>query len=201
MKKILPFFSYLFHPIFIPVYGTLVYFLFDENYFNSQQKQLILLQIGIITIFIPISFYFLLKSFGKIDSVMVSNLSQRKLPLIIQIGLLFTLIQKSITLDQIPELYYYFLGGLISAFLALIFLFGKIKISIHMIGISTLTAFVIGLSFHNHINIVNTVVFLIVMNGVIAASRLEMKAHNNKELIVGFLSGLLPQMVLLYFWL
>ncbi len=121
MKKILPFFSYLFHPIFIPVYGTLFYFLFDENYFDGQQKLLILLQIGIITIFIPISFYFLLKSFGKVDSMMVSDLSQRKIPLIIQIGLLFTLIQKSITLDQIPELYYYFLGGLISTFLALFF--------------------------------------------------------------------------------
>ncbi len=70
-----------------------------------------------------------------------------------------------------------------------------------MIGISTLTLLSSGLSLHNQINIVNTIAFLILMNGVMAASRLEMKAHNNKELIIGFFSGLLPQMALFYFWL
>ena len=201
MKKILPFFSYLFHPLFIPVYGTLFYFLFDTNYFNGQQKYLILIQITIITVFIPISFYFLLRSFGKVDSVMVSELSQRKIPLIIQAVLIITLIQKSITLDQIPELYYFFLGGLISTLLALGFLFCKIKVSIHMIGISTLTAFVIGLSINNQINIINTIAFLILMNGVVASSRLMMKAHSNKELVLGFFSGMIPQLMLWYFWL
>jgi hypothetical protein len=84
---------------------------------------------------------------------------------------------------------------------ALIFLFCKIKASIHMIGISTLTAFVIGLSIHNQIDIISTITFLILMNGVVASSRLAMKAHSNKELIIGFFSGLLPQMALLVFWL
>ncbi len=201
MKKILPFFSYLYHPLFIPVYGTLFYFLFDENYLDAQQKQLVLLQIAIITVLIPISFYFLLKSFGKVDSVMVSDLSQRKIPLMIQIGLLLMLIQKSITIDNFEELYFFFLGGVISAFLALLFLFLKTKISIHMIGISALTSFVVGLSLHNQINIVNTIAFLLLMNGVVAASRLEMKAHDYKELYLGFFVGLLPQAALLYFWL
>jgi hypothetical protein len=201
LKKILPFFSYLFHPLFIPVYGTLFYFLFDDNYFDGQQKYLILLQIAIITIFIPISFFFLLRSFGRLDSVMVSELSQRKIPLIIQGVLILMLIQKSITIDLIPELYFFFLAGFISTLLALIFLFCKIKASIHMIGISTLTAFVIGLSIHNQIDIISTITFLILMNGVVASSRLAMKAHSNKELIIGFFSGLLPQMALLVFWL
>ncbi|MET0760049.1 MAG: hypothetical protein ABWZ56_06490 [Flavobacterium sp.] len=201
MKKILPFFSYLFHPIFIPVFGTLGYFLFNENYFDTEQKFLILLQIVLITIFIPISFFFLLRSLGKVDSVMVSELSQRKIPLIIQAILILILIQKSITIDRIPELYFFFLGGLISTLLALIFLFFKIKASIHMIGISTLTAFVIGLSFHNQINIISTIVFLILMNGFVASSRLTMNAHSNKELVIGFFSGMMPQVVLWYLWL
>ena len=201
MKKILPFFSYLFHPLFIPVYGTLFYFLFGGGYFNNPQKYLILIQITIITIFIPISFYFLLRSFGKVDSVMVSELSQRKIPLIVQAVLIITLIQKSITLDQIPELYYFFLGGLISTLLALGFLFGKIKASIHMIGISSLTVFVFGLSLHSQVNIINTIAFLILMNGVVASSRLKMEAHNNKELVIGFFSGMIPQLGFWYFWL
>lgn len=201
MKKTLPFFSYLFHPIFIPVFATLFYFLFNESYFNDQQKLLIVLQIVIVTIFIPISFFFLLRSLGKIDDIMVSELSQRKIPLMIQAVLIVTIIQKSITLETIPELYFFFLGGLASTIAALIFLLCKIKVSLHMIGISTLTAFVIGLSFHTQTNIIYTIAFLIFMNGIVASSRLAMKAHTHQELALGFLSGVLPQVVLWYFWL
>lgn len=201
MKKTLTFFSYLFHPIFIPVFATLLYFMFNESYFNDQQKILIVLQIVIVTIFIPISFFFLLRSLGKIDNIMVSELSQRKFPLMIQAVLIITLIQKSITLETIPELYFFFLGCLASTIMALIFLLCKMKVSLHMIGISTLTAFVIGLSFHTQTNIIYTIAFLIFMNGIVASSRLAMKAHTHQELVLGFFSGMLPQVVLWYFWL
>lgn len=138
---------------------------------------------------------------GKVDSVMVSELSQRKIPLIIQAVLIGILIQKSITIDAIPELFFFFLGGLISTLLALVFLFAKIKASIHMIGISTLTSFVIGLSIHFQIKTLVFIAFLILMNGVIAASRLEMKAHTYKELAIGFSIGLLSQILFWCFWL
>ena len=201
MKKILPSFSYLFHPIFIPLFGTIFYLFFTPNYFEFNQKYLILLQVLLITIFIPISFFYLLKAIGKVDSMMVSELSQRKIPLIIQAFLIYTLIQKSITLDRIPELFFFFFGGLLSTLLTLILLFGKIKASIHMIGISSLTAFVVGLSLHNQINFMYYIAFLILMNGVVASSRLEMKAHTNMELAIGFFVGLLPQLALYFFWL
>ncbi len=185
----------------MPVFGTLFYFLFSNYYFTEQQKYLILLQISIITILIPISFYYLLRSFGKVDTVMVSQLSQRKIPLLLQAILIFLLITKSITAEVIPELYYYFLGGLISTFLLLILLILKIKASIHMVGISTLTVFVIALSYHYHSNAIYTIAILVAMNGLVASSRLEMQAHTNKELVIGFFSGMLPQIILTYFWL
>jgi hypothetical protein len=185
----------------VPVFGTLFYFLYGNSYFNSDQKQLILLQISIITVFIPFSFLYLLRSFGKVDSVMVYQLAQRKIPLVLQAILLLLLIKRSITIELIPELYFYFLGGLISTLVLLVLLFLKIKASIHMVGISTLTAFVIGLSLHSQINAIYVVSLLVVMNGFVASSRLELQAHTNKELLFGFFSGLLPQLFLLYFWL
>ena len=201
MKKILPLFSYLFHPILIPLFGTLLYLNFNENYFEVQQKLLMIIQVSIITILLPISFYFLLKTYKKVDSIMLALPSQRKLPLMIQIALIFILIQKSITIDAIPELYFFFLGGLISATIALLLLFRKLKASLHMIGISTITAFCIGLSFHNRINMIYPISFLILLNGFLFNSRLEMKAHTIKELVIGFLIGLLPQLLLWQFWL
>lgn len=201
LKKILPVFSYLFHPIFIPIFGTLLYLLYGENYFALQQQRLILFQMLLITVLIPISFFYLLKTLGKVDSVMVSNLSQRKIPLLIQLLLIFILLKKSITLALFPELFFFLLGGFISTFLTLILLFAKIKISIHMIGISALTVFAIGVSLLYQTNILFLISFLILMNGMVAASRLQMKAHTTVELVLGFIIGLLPQLALGWFWL
>ncbi|HMK07043.1 MAG TPA: hypothetical protein VK476_05895 [Flavobacterium sp.] len=201
MNKILPLFSYVFHPILIPLFGTLLYLTYNENYFEDQQKILILAQVSIITILLPIAFYFLLKTYKKVDSIMIASPSQRKLPLMIQIVLIFILIQKSITVDLIPELHFFFWGGLISAATAFLLLHANLKVSLHMIGISAITAFSIGLCFHNRINMIYPITFLISLNGFVANSRIEMKAHSIKELIIGFWIGLLPQLMLWYFWL
>lgn len=165
------------------------------------QEALLFLQIFIVTILLPIAFYFLLKSFGKVDSVMLSEIAQRKMPLLLQIFLFAILITRSVTVEFFPGLYHFFLGGLISSILAFGALFRKIKVSLHMIGISALTFFIIGLSYHNQVNCINTLIFFTVMNGFVASSRLAMKAHTGSELLYGFLSGSIPQIGLFYFWL
>ncbi len=201
MKKILPFFSYLFHPIFIPLLGTVFYVMLDGQYFTKLQYLILFLQIIIITFLLPIAFFYLLRTFGKIDSIMLSDIAHRKIPLLLQMMLFTILIEKSITIDRFPSLYFFFLGGLFSTLAAFLLLYAKIKASIHMIGMSALTVFIIGLSLKNEINTINLVTFFVIMNGLVASSRLAMKAHTNTELLIGFLCGALPQLTLLYFWL
>jgi hypothetical protein len=201
LKKILPFFSYAFHPIFIPLLGTVFYVSLEEKYFTLPHYLILFLQIIIITFLLPIAFFYLLRTFGKIENVMLTDISQRKIPLLLQIMLFAVLIEKSITIDRFPSLYFFFVGGLLSTIIAFLLLYVKFKASIHMIGISSLTVFIIGLSIHNQVNTINTVTFFVLMNGLVASSRLVMKAHLNKELLVGFLCGLIPQSLLLYFWL
>jgi hypothetical protein len=201
LKKFLPFFSYAFHPIFIPLLGTVFFVLLDARYLTLAQYLILFLQIIIITFLLPIAFFYLLRTFGKIDSIMLSDISHRKIPLLLHIVLLSILIQKSITVDRFPSLYFFFLGGIISAIFAFLLLYAKIKASIHMIGISALSVFIIGLSLKNEINTINLVAFFIILNGLVASSRLVMKAHTNKELLIGFLCGTLPQIGLLFVWL
>lgn len=201
MRKILPLFSYLFHPVFIPVFGTLAYFFWGKNYFEPAQQILIVLQIVIITILIPIAFIYLLKTLGKVDSIMIADLSQRKIPLVIQMVLMLVLLRQSITIDRIPELFFFFAGGIVSALLTLILLFAKVKASLHMMGISALTVFTMALSIYNQVNLINVVAILLLANGLVAASRLEMKAHTGTELVIGFFLGIIPQLLLLYCWL
>lgn len=132
---------------------------------------------------------------------MLSDISQRKIPLLLQIMLFGVLIEKSITCDRFPSLFFFFTGGLLTTVFAFLLLFAKIKASIHMIGISSLTVFIIGLSIHNQTNTVMLVAFIMILNGLVASSRLVMEAHSKKELLIGFLCGVIPQTALLYFWL
>lgn len=201
MKKLLPFASYLFHPLFISLYAALIYFAATKNFYVSSEIFLYLIQIVIITILIPITLFFLLLSLGKIDSIMVEDLGQRRIPLLINASLLLLLIHKSITISNLPQLYYFFLGGAISTIIALIAIYLQTKISLHMIGITSLTSFIFGMSIHTQTNLTYTFAFFVVAIGWVASSRLVLKAHTIKELSLGFITGLVPQLILWRFWL
>lgn len=200
-KKLFPFFSYVFHPVFIPIYATLFYLFSNQSYFLNKEKYLVLLEVSIITFVIPILFFFLLRLTGKITSVMVPELSERKFPLVIQCFLLILLVKKSITLERYPELHFFMLGALSSTLIALILLFANKKASLHMTGLSALTFFVFGLSMHHQTPNTGLIILLVLMNGLVASSRLIMKAHTLQELVIGVLLGSIPQILLLFLWL
>lgn len=201
MKKFLSFFSYVFHPVFISVYAVLLYFLLTERYHPYQEFFLILIQVIILTILIPLSLFYFLMTLGKANSFMLSDISQRKIPILANIILLYILIDQSITADRIPELYFFFFGALVSSILIFLFIYIKLKASIHMVGIGALAVFIIGFSLHTQTNHIFLVAFFLLMVGLVATSRLSMKAHTNRELTAGFLTGVLPQIGLFYFWL
>ena len=201
MKKILPLFSYLFHPLFISVYAVILFFLYGKHTFTYEEVYLVIIQIVIITIFIPVTVYYLLLSLNFVDSIMLAHKNQRRLPLLIHAVLLLILIRKSITMEYFPILYFFFLASLISTFLAFLFLFTKYKVSLHQLAISSFTVFVVAISLHFNVRMLEVIIPLIICNGLVASSRLVMKAHTNTELILGGLIGAIPQIGLLYFWL
>ena len=201
MKKILSFFSYVFHPMFISVYAVLLYFFLTDRYHPYQELFLIMVQIIILTILIPISMFYFLMTLGKANSLMLSEITQRKIPLAINAFLLYILITQSIREEVIPELYFFFFGALASTIITFLLIFVNLKASIHMIGISSITVFIIGFSLHTQVNHIYLVATFLLLTGIVATSRLSMKAHDGKELIAGFLVGVLPQIGLLSFWL
>ena len=70
--------------------GTVFYIFYGENYFAQENFALLLFQVIIITFFLPLAFFYLLKTVGKVDTVMISDVSQRKMPLLLQIILTFS---------------------------------------------------------------------------------------------------------------
>lgn len=201
LKKIITFFSYAFHPIFIPLMATLFYFYYNATSFDLKEIAFVLLQILILTIIVPVILYLVLRALKQIDSVMAYELEQRKLPLVLQCFLMILLIKKTITIEYYLELHFFFLGALLSTLITLLLLFAKIKASIHMLAFSSLTIFIIGLQLQHPQGFSIVVPTFIFLNGVIASSRLVMNAHTPKELSIGFISGSIPQILLMILWL
>ncbi|WP_243392596.1 hypothetical protein, partial [Flavobacterium hibernum] len=201
LKRLLPLFSYILHPIFISMYATLFYLFCKNDIFSNQEKYYVLFQILIITILVPILFFLLLRSTGNVNSVMLPDVSQRRIPLVLQCFLYILLVKRSIIISRYPELHFFFLGALFSTILALICSLFKIKVSLHMLAISGLTIFVIGMNIHLQMQNPYWAAFLILMTGIVASSRLEMEAHTPKELFLGLLIGILPQLLFLFLWL
>lgn len=131
---------------------------------------------------------------------MIADINQRKIPLLVQLFLFFYLITKIIRIEYFYELYFCFLASIVSIFLVFVLLFFKQKASLHMLGITSLLVFVILTSIHTKNNFILPIAFLVLACGAMASSKLLMKAHNNKELVLGTLGGIVPQIIFAYFW-
>lgn len=200
-KKCLPIFSYIFHPIFSSIYGTLFFFGIAKNYFNNPQIYITLIQVTILTVLMPLSMYFLFRSLGLLSSFTEASIAERRMPIVIQAILLFVLIKYSISKEMFTELYYFFLGGLLSTLVVLSAVLLKFKASLHMIGISALTAFIYGLSVYYQLPFTYLIGICIICMGFVASSRLYKKAHTPIELIAGIFIGMVPQLLLFKYWL
>jgi hypothetical protein len=182
------------------MYAAILFFAFTDVMFHPAEIFLYLIQILIVTILIPISVFYLLVSMGKMNSFQEVSLHQRKFPLLLNAILLYILIEKSITLENIPELYFCFFGAIMSSLMALLLILFRIKASIHMLGISALTGFLVMISIYTQQEMLYSISSFIVFSGLVATSRLLLRAHTIRELMLGCIVGIMPQLVLGFYW-
>lgn len=193
--------SYIFHPLLMPIMGTILYYTVTPRYIDTQLVRAELFAITIITILIPIVIFFLLKNLRTVETIYLKEVKERKFPLMIQCILLLLIIKMVFDPYEDPELYYFFVGILFSAFSALVMVFFKLKVSLHQMGVAGILLFLVGLSAHFKINLLITISFFLFVNGWVASSRLNNDSHTYPELGVGFLLGAIPQLILFNLWL
>lgn len=201
MKVLLKSASYIFHPLWMPFAGTLIYFLVSPRFFPEEVVKAKILAISIMTIFIPVVYFFMLKTLGKVTDHYMMEIRERKWPLLFYAGLDFVVLKYVLNVFDYPELYYFFFGIMISVLLNLLLLFLKLKASLHMTGLGGLMLFLIFLSIHFNLNLIYTISFLVAITGLTASSRLYYEAHNLNELAIGLLVGFIPQVALAFYWL
>lgn len=201
MRYLLKSFSYLFHPLFMPLVGVVFYFYKTPRYFNNQFLYSKLFATVIMTVIIPILCFYMLKNLRQVETIHLRDVRERPWPLVLQSFFTFLLLHIVFDGYEIPELYFFFVGILGASIGALVLALLKFKVSLHMIGVSGLVFFIIGLSLHFQVNLLWWIALGIVASGAVATSRLEVKAHTYPELIIGFIIGGFPQFLLFAYWI
>ena len=127
----------------MPLLGTILYFNVTPRYVEPELVRANYFAIAIITIFIPIVVFFLLKNLGVVETIYLKEAKERKFPLMIQCILLLLIIKMIFDPYEDPEIYYFFVGILFSAFSALVMVFFKLKVSLHQIGVAGILIFLL----------------------------------------------------------
>jgi len=193
--------SYIFHPLFIPIAGTFAYFLITPKYSPLELQSGNILPIFILTVIIPIITFLILRNIGYVNSIQLPTIQERKYPLYINLALLFMVVYKVIPNNYIVELYFFFVGLIVATLATLILLLFKIKSSMHLLGMGSLFMFLINLSIHFEINITLALSLCIFAIGLVATSRLYLKAHTKAEVFIGFCIGMISQLLTVKYWL
>ena len=201
MKLFLKAITYLFHPLFIPIAGTLAYFMITPKYTPPEFQSGNILPIFILTVIIPIISFLILKNVGVVSSVFAPNSSERKYLLYIGISLLLMVVYKVIPNNYVPELYFYFIGLIGATFASIVLLYFNFKSSIHLMGMGSLSTYLVCLSVHFEINITIALSLLILATGLVGTSRLYLHSNGRAALLVGFLLGSISQLLTVKFWL
>lgn len=193
--------TYLFHPILIPLAGTITYFLITPKYTSTAFQSGTVLPILILSVIIPIIAIFILKNVGVINSIFDPNVLERRYILYVCISLLLMIVYKVIPNNYIAELHFFFVGLIGAIFCALMLLFINFKCSIHMIGMGSLFMYLICLSVHFETNIIIALSLVAFATGLVATSRLYLQSNGRIAILVGFLLGVISQIMTVKFWL
>ena len=188
--------SVILHPIFIPIIAlqTTLYLVPSIGFSISSDLNFIAIVIVLSTIVLPlISILFLIKR-GLVKSLEMSDFTERTTPLLYTA--LFMFIGYKILDDVLtftPILKAEFLGSIIIISLAG-FISKFWKISLHLLGIGGLTGVLINLQILFG-GVQQFIIVVILLSGVLGASRINEKAHNHAQIYVGFFLGFGVEMI------
>jgi len=185
--------SYVFHPLLFSFIGSFLYLFLTPKHILKKQEYIILLFVFLSTYVLPIFLLIVLKQFKLINNYDLKTINERKFPVIFFIVLSF-MVGKMMMKTQIVDLLAFSFFG-ISFALSITYLLFKfnIKTSLHTLGIGGIIGFVIVMSYEYQLNFNLLIACLFILSGLIAFSRLKLKAHVPKEIYLGFIVGFITQ--------
>ena len=190
--------SYLFHPIFIPIYCIAFLVMVHPTYFSGfsmQQKKFTIVIASLNLVFFPLMAILLLKAVGFIQSIFLHTQKDRIIPYMAYGIFSFW----AYTVFKGQPIY----PPIIASFILGIFLAGSgglianiyFKISMHALGAGGFTGLFLIISFGNSMAMIWPLALAICISGMVCTARMLLNSHTEKEIYTGFLLGVLAQLV------
>lgn len=196
------FLSYLFHPIFAPLYSVFILFQLPI-YLNYKMPtsfiQFVYAVVGINLIITPllISLYF--KRKGYIQSLEMPDVKDRVLPYLVS-SLFYTFTFFLFQSINFPDIYLAVFKAATAVVIALlIFAHLNFKVSAHLAGLGGICGMLFTLSVVLRIELSSLLIVSILVAGLVGSSRFYLKAHSFRELSSGFSLGFIAQVFFLGF--
>lgn len=196
-RSLANFISYVFHPGLIPLLGTMSILLLSPHYVSRPLFITVLLYVFFGTYFFPLLMILFLRKLELIQSIHMTDATDRKLPYLAAGLFYFITAQRLQDLPTSPILSKYLYSGLLILGIALLFL-QKIKLSIHMAGMGAFLALVMFLSQTFNYQMLVLIALVTLCSGLVGTARLILKAHFPGEIYLGFLLGLITTGVFLW---
>lgn len=182
--------SVLLHPVWMPLYGLLIFFgtPYSQIVTTPPQRYLLLASVLFFTILIPLGFMLVQIWRGKASGLMLPDRRERKKPYIVTFWSYVALEYLLALLEITP-----FVVLIVAGFAVVIAIVYGIncfwKISAHLCGIGGLCGAFFGLSWIFYANNLPLMLTLVLLSGLLGWARLECRAHTLPQLAAGFLLG------------
>ena len=200
MKLVATIFSYLFHPVFAPLFSA--YILFQlPTYLNYKiSEELIQFIYGVILlnlIITPILITFFLKRKNYINSFEMHTAKERVLPYFVS-ALFYIFTYFLFRMIQMPHFYLsiFFAAFVVIIVLFVFALFNK-KISAHLAGLGGICGMLFMISRLLSVDTTFLMILFIILSGFVASSRMKLNAHSLSELALGFAIGFCVQLLII----
>lgn len=194
--------SYIFHPIFIPVY--LSWFIVEtQSYlfasFSNFEKKIFIARFAVIYVMFPLISVLLMKALGFIGSIQLKTQRDRIIPYVVCMIFYWWMWyvlhnqpgnpKESIILSL--AIFLASIGGLMANI--------SMKISMHAIAAGIMMAFVMMVGFSQDISFGGYIAISILLTGAICTARLINGDHTIKEIYWGLFIGFLSLLIAIYF--
>jgi len=186
--------SYIFHPLFIPVYLSWLAvesqsFLFGV--FSEWEKTIFISRFGVMYVMFPLVSVLLMKALGFVSSIHLNTQKDRIIPYVVCMIYYWWMWYVLHNQPEYPKQFVILSFAIFLASIGGLMANINIKISMHAIGAGIMAAFVMLLGFSQDINFGVYISISILLAGIICTARFIDSDHTAKEIYVGLLVGVL----------
>ncbi|MCK7558726.1 hypothetical protein MKQ70_28550 [Chitinophaga sedimenti] len=195
-------FSYLLHPLFLPMLVTFMAVTALPEYFTPFRMDSIRLpydklyfRVGVNTLLFPMLVVTLAVALKFVSSIHMEKQQDRIIPYVATIIFYFWTFYTFLREGKAPPFFTaFFLGIFITASVCLV-ANSFIKISMHTTGWGGVIGFFLVLMWGMGLNVAIPLGVVLVFTGIAATSRLVLSAHTTWEVYIGLFTGILAQLV------